>query len=103
MRLPRFRFTVRQMMIAVAVTALLLDAAQRCRHFYHCWQLANVAACLRVRGYTCGMAELTPEQKRSIVEYSAKRATCFSRLEAIYRRAAWRPWEAIPPVPPRPE
>ncbi len=98
MRVPRVRFTVRRMIVVVVVTAVLMDAARTGWHFWYCWNMAKAAADLRAMGpWRCGMVESTPEQERSFAEYCAKHAEHYSRLVAKYHRAAWRPWEAIPP------
>jgi hypothetical protein len=107
MRMPRFRFTVRRMMVAMAVVAVLCggEVLRRRRAFY--LERADLYA-KHEDGYLRSVADLTKLAKevpalreaasniRQLAERAAARRRC-------YERAARYPWLAIPPDPPEPE
>ena len=99
MRVPRVQFTVRRMMIGVAVVALLTGTTRAGWRWYYCTQWAGAHARLKAIGFpTCGMIERTPDDER----YGRRLSDYHAGLEAKYLRSAWCPWEPIPPDPPRP-
>jgi hypothetical protein len=79
MRLPRM--TARRWTIAVAAVAGLMSIARVGQRCWFCWKMAEAHAAMRLA---------TP-------------AEAHSRLEAMYRRAAWRPWESIPGIELKPD
>jgi hypothetical protein len=90
MRLPRVRFTVRRMMIAVAAVALLCGMAERRQRFLEIASRHGVIA--------CPTATCTPEQARRIA-----RANDYSQaMYRKYRLAAWLPFLPVWPDPPVP-
>jgi hypothetical protein len=113
MRMPRFRFTVRRMMVAVAIVGFLLGAAAM-------WRIA--ASRGASAAYHAREAEFS---RRSLKDYRDGRVTLRGtltdreaariarRLERIapyhdvlarkYERAARYPWLPVEPDPPEPE
>lgn len=100
MRVPRVRFTVRWMMVAVAVVASVAGGerlAQRRAYFLEMAEIEEDRAndyvicppCLREEYDKPGMYE--------------KLANFYSARARIYRQAAARPWLAVEPDPPRPK
>lgn len=103
MRFPRVQFTVRRMMLAVAVSAMLMGTARAGWHCYYCVRMAEVHAWMGAMGYgRCGMERPTAEEELAYKEHNRKLAGYHARIEKKYRRAAWRPWEPILPDPPYP-
>ena len=103
MRLPRLRFTVRRMMFAVAFAAMLMGTARAGWHSWYCWKMAEAIAQVKsMQTWRCGMIDNTPEEERAWAESCEKRSAHYAGLEAKYRRAAWKPWESIPPDPRHP-
>jgi hypothetical protein len=131
MRLHCVRFTVRRLMIAVAIVALLLAVGLEARWMHREYQGYTRRAFLHSYGETMNREWAAWEIKseagyRSMVEkYSqggfddrllhladrngknaAKytlRADYHARMKAKYQAAARRPWLPVEPDPPRPE
>jgi hypothetical protein len=106
MRVPRVRFTVRRMMVAVAVVALLLAWMQaekrigELRDSYY-WQMAIHAGLEEleteggvIRGFSGGP---------TVVKPNARRAAYHAAMRRKYKRAYRYPWLPIAPDPPIPE
>ena len=101
MRVPRVRFTVRRMMVAVAVVALVLGGVLRAL------DLARRSAEYRRKA-----TEAEKHEKR-LVSYSKRYPERAKRLRALsgdwasvkekYHRAARYPWLPVAPDPPEPE
>jgi hypothetical protein len=80
MKLPRVRFTVRGLMVAVTVVGILMASARTGWRCWYCWEMAQCHAGLKSRGLIlCGVVEWTPEQKlalskerQKLTEYHAK-------------------------------
>jgi hypothetical protein len=102
--LPRVRFTVRRLMIAVAVLALLLGATairQRRAHFqsladYHAVQARHIqsshGSMIRPGGTLVHVPLGSPS-----------RAAYHKDMAIKYEHAASRPWMTVEPDPPLPE
>jgi hypothetical protein len=123
MRLPRVRFTVRQMMVAVAFVAVVTGATvivrrhriYRVRAAFHAQQ--EQVAAKRWRYWSQEAAGLSgPAGNRSpprsdqereravvIVNYSRNRVAHHARLRVKYERVARYPWLPIDPDPPSPD
>jgi hypothetical protein len=112
MRLPRIRFTVRQLMVVVAVVSLLLAVTtgllRRRASFQRRTEVhARKASQENLMGMFAGelpynaSARLTPMQERTR-DAHYELAGYYYGLEAKYRRAAGRPWLPIGTDPPPP-
>jgi hypothetical protein len=100
MRLSHVRFTVRQMMVAVAVFAMLMATGRAGWHSFFCWRMAESHALLGALGVSrCGMERPTAEEERAHKRDNKILAEYHARQERKYRRAAWRPWEPVLPDP----
>jgi di/tripeptidase len=131
MRLPRVRFTVRRMMIAVAVVAVLIacsfQAVRLHRNYQHySWRvefhttmeqgdltlassLNNLADVLssgasRLAGRGFG-EEMGQRAKKHFREAERRRVSAkyHAQMKAKYEAAARRPWLDVEPDPPPPE
>jgi hypothetical protein len=126
MRLPRVRFTVRRLMIAVAVVAVLIGAgisvrrsiflsreAAACSGFESFWRdqghysrkaaedysrIAKMSTDSNFASELRGLARDSAEQ----AEHDVERADYFGRLKAKYEAAVRRPWLSVEPDPPNP-
>jgi hypothetical protein len=114
MSLPRVRFTVRRMMVAVAIVALLIYGCMVRRHRLSLAALCQIAdrgvrhtgASYRLedgietlRTVKTGAPALTPAE----VEGRRRRAAYWVALGRKYERAALIPWLPVAPDPPEPE
>ena len=123
MRLPRVRLTVRQMMVAVAVVAVVTGGTviarrqdvYRVRAVFHAQQ-EHVAAnrwrhwsqeAIRLSGPPGDRNQPGSDQERQLavamVAYSRNRAAHHARLRVKYERVARYPWLPIDPDPPSPD
>jgi hypothetical protein len=103
MRLPRVRFTVRRLMIAVAVVAVLLGGELiRRQRAARLERLAWLARCERM------LATSHPEEEREIASPYLKHGKQMGVVEALqeiarqrlrYEYAASHPWLPVPPDP----
>ena len=92
MRLPRVRFTVRRLMVAVAVAAIALGWQRR---WAYCREMAEHH---HIRSYCC-----VKSPDKDVNERMERRAGYHARMERKYRIAAWLFLLPIPPDPPEPE
>jgi hypothetical protein len=114
MRLPRLRFSVRRMMVAVAVVALLiygngvrqhrLSLAALCesadrgvRHTGASYRLEDEIETLRTVAFG------TPARTPAEIEGRRRRSAHWIALKQKYDRAALIPWLPVSPDPPEPE
>ncbi len=128
MRVPRMRFTVRSLMIGVAVIALVAGGATQVPVAKHVWKLLDDASrhardernslkSMRAeieairQSSTVAMPPgwarwetATVEQRQQFVEYYRLEATYHAAWKRQYLRAAWHPWGSLPsgPQPPLP-
>lgn len=107
MRLPSVRFTIRSLMIVVAIAGLALAGLQvRRRQTTYRQQAAAHAAqevALRTRAEWAGrMARKGYVPRREEVDSRAQ-ADHHARLKVLYEQAASRPWMSITPDPPGPK
>jgi hypothetical protein len=112
MRVPRVRFTVRRMMVAVAVSGLLLGAEVARRRWAYNRSMAHYHAreegrmrLLLSGGWITVTDEAGARKKlrigRNIEREPVQRRLIYHALMAArHRRAARRPWLAVTPDPP---
>lgn len=94
MRLPRVRFTVRRMMVAVAAIAILCGAMMLAERRVRFGRIAEHHR-LNARDYTFDKEEGM---------YMADPGSYWHKvLHEKYRRAASRPWLSVEPDPPWPD
>ena len=118
MRLPRVRFTVRWLMLAVAVVALFMGAIrllQRRAYYLQLvaynarWEAVSSRTELGWRGRLAAL-QATPgpgaapaasqiEEARRTVEEAAAMKVLFTKRLRISERLASHPWEPVPPDP----
>ena len=104
MRLPRPRFTVRRLMVAVAIVGVLLGASlglQRRRGW-----LQGLSERHQVRAQLCEVNKFIGEIDRKPAAWIAKNHARFEHHLAMmrkYERAARYPWLPVTPNPPEPE
>ena len=98
MGLPRLRFTVRRMMVAVAVVAVLLGAFSQLRRASYCMDRAarHVAQEARLRDEGRMLASNTLLIAANLAD---ARADEHARLSSIYQYVAFRPWVPLPDDP----
>jgi hypothetical protein len=119
MRSPRLRFTVRRMMVAVAVVALVVWLERWCRRVPFCRQQAiRCASAQRSHLWLAGSHERIaalyrrhPADPQAVIRYDIEQSVLFTlgawserakakraagRAEA-FRRAAMYPWCSMPP------
>jgi hypothetical protein len=113
MRLPRVRFTVRTLMLAVAVVAGVFAAEQgvrrseeyRVRARRHEARLRTLAL-VRQHGYypycSLGIEDLSLVYNAATAPLHARCVAYHTRLMQKYRRARWMPWLSVEPEPPTP-
>jgi hypothetical protein len=92
--MPRVRFTVRTMMIAVAIVAVLLLCSYDWPRRERCYEIASRHASLSVE------YRRNAKGARSML----RAAAWHDHMRRIFEDAADRPWEPIPvssPFPPR--
>jgi hypothetical protein len=123
MRVPRLRFTVRRIMIVVALVALALWGGRMYQRWSYCQRRAAYHDQRRViferlksqgfemRGDIVLEDAIRPAGRSAGVEQPLEIEYVHSVAEAIgyhaamkerYLRAAWRPWVSLPPAPSRP-
>lgn len=106
MRLPRVRFTVRGMMVAVAVAALVGYAIRLNRLSSRYEGKARKCALTRHLAVSmeCG-SMIVPSwmQDHRIDDLRSRRIAHYDSLAFKYRHAARYPWLPIAPDPPEPE
>ena len=104
MNIPRVRITLRQLMVAVAGVAIMMGAARAGWHSYDCWRISRHHGILAdISRLRCGSIPWTAEQDLAWEIHTRKRFELHKQLERRYLRAAWHPWEPIPPDLPYPE
>ena len=95
MRLPRVRFTVRRMMIAVAVVALAIGMVARSR------QMSKIAD--RHAAQILEHSQMMPLPNGAFAALLDNRGEWHQAMVAKYRRVARFPWLPVEPDPPEPE
>ncbi len=111
MRVPHVRFTVRRMMVAVAIVAALIWGEQTRRrrsYFRGRATICRTNAAEFARAYTTGQMSIfrtKPSGPRIATTRPLVRewAIYYDRLWKKYERASRYPWEYVPPDPPPPE
>ncbi len=109
MRVPRVRFTVRRLMVAVAIVALLLwGGVLASRSIYY--GLIARALSQKQQLYLADTLALEKRSARGLTPDEARQVTYGHRMvnfialqRANYRRAARSPWLPIEPLPPVPK
>src|SRR5262245_60435426 len=116
MKLPRVRFTVRRMILAVAVAALVMYGRRVQQHRQHCLSLAvlcgaadrgvrNSGAVYRLDINTETLQAWpfeTPARTPADIEGRRRRSAYRVGLRQKYDRAAAFPWLPVAPDPPLP-
>jgi hypothetical protein len=108
MQLPRLQFTIRGMMVAVTFMAVALGVGiggvGLWVSFSYRQQASKYARLADYWRWQAGrVPELYPGWNEAEVRESLDKTIRWNLLmEDKCRRAAFRPWEAIPPDPPRP-
>jgi hypothetical protein len=92
MRLPRLRFTLRLMMVAVAALAVS-SALGRCLLAMHYWSLAR-----EYQRFAWGDGR----KRLNESAYQVKLRAYYEHLSNKYSRAASQPWLPVDPDPPLP-
>jgi hypothetical protein len=104
MRLPRVRFTVRGLMIAVVAAGTLVgstvEAIQLGKRRARCKSLA--AYCSDMERYYVSVASRLREKAHRGAPFAENQALLFRRLKQEYEEAACYPWRAMPEDPPPP-
>ena len=96
MRLPRLRFTIRRLMLAVLITALLLGGlvgAEKAIRLRRTYCLKHAAYCARMMDRTMPSSSSTPEERAALT----KRNVYFAVQRAEFEYAADRFWVDLPP------
>jgi signal recognition particle GTPase len=119
MRVPRVRFTVRRLMIAVAIVAGLLGTTRAYQMLgltlYHRKQavLFGLAESDALREYAAHQMRVAEAKRQvgatardeeskhiALAENARKRAAYFTAMRRKYESVATRPWESVEPDPP---
>ena len=113
MRLPRF--TVRTLMVAVAIVALAFPLYRTAR-FYQKYYHASLSHGESEKYYALELKNLSfsvfdpsvsPERRRKMMDQSVARARnrkqYHAEMKRKYERAATHPWDRLEPDPPEPE
>jgi hypothetical protein len=113
MRRPRFRFTVRGMMVAVAIAAVIMGAATlmvRRRGYLALAEKYTVEERLYVVSARGAERDRDKRGSEAVVRTWAQRAVRLAgeareaaRLRMKYERAARYPWLPVAPDPPEPK
>ena len=117
MRMPRVRFTVRRMMVAVAAIAVLLAGGIKAA------RMSRLARTHQMYATQHGLSEAIERRNVNIFEYAKitnkkrpdicaifdqlarvarLRVDYYAVLKVKYADAATHPWKDVPPDPPRP-
>ena len=119
MQRRRVRFTLRRMMIVVAVIAILLGIGGMLHRWHqyrtiaehHRIEAEKAAAAQRMAIWKASMDEGFGERARAVrsrllADWIGRVGSIHTELGGKYSRAAWRPWQIAapdPPPPPRPQ
>jgi hypothetical protein len=108
MRVPRLRFTLRRMMIAVALVALLFGAAAGLwrRHLSFKRQADEYAKRMNTefaRGYRVAIARWPSDGELKMKDEHYRLKDYYKQLKLKYERAAARPWLPVESDRPPPE
>src|SRR4051812_48925187 len=90
MRLPRGRFTVRQVMVVVTLIAVLLAVVIRRRDY--CLRMAA----RHTQEAASARAELRSARTALAARMALEVASRHAELRSRYQRVASRPWESLP-------
>jgi hypothetical protein len=94
MKLPRLRFTVRRLMVAVAVISLMLGAETARRRWYYLKGEAGFAR--QARNFKRYASQSRARGEHHLAEIHEAEANRMDRLSREYRRAANTPWSPPP-------
>jgi hypothetical protein len=99
---PRVRFTMRQMMVGVAVVAVCLGGfIEGPRHYWRC--TGTSASCQRIGSHLRIAAVRERIEDPALSEKLARSADWYIDMTGRYDRALWQPWVLLWPAPPKPE
>jgi hypothetical protein len=103
MRVPRVRFTVRRMMAAVAIVAVLLGWIQMRKRWEELRELYEGRCVIHAaHEYLERDGGVDVFSGIGVVKPNAERATYHARMRGKYERAARYPWLTVEPDPPPP-
>jgi hypothetical protein len=102
MRLPRVRFTVRRMMVAVAVIAILIEGVSLWqRAALYRWKVRHHA--MMERSSVIAVVEgPKAADNAELARLSEVWSTYHAAMKQKYEYAVTRPWIYVPPDPPQP-
>ena len=105
MRLPRVRFTVRQLMVAIAALASLLGGLRLWQRAEFYRRQAALCALFEEQGtwYANELGnhpDFTNEERQENKRGNLLDASHYGGLKVIYARVASHPWEFLPPETP---
>ena len=99
MRLPRVRFTVRGLMVAVAAVGLVLGVYATCRSRsarFHALMISHESRAMEL------LDEAPPGADAAVRRRFHTRLDWHETMYAKYERAARHPWLTVAPDPPEP-
>ncbi|MHB1558831.1 MAG: hypothetical protein ACYC61_15370 [Isosphaeraceae bacterium] len=105
MRIPRARFTIRWLMIGIAITGAVLALAVECRrrHDRFLSLAAHHLACIHIVNTACNLSQTQINEYGEDVRRRSNAWIRWHREMAMkYRRAAARPWLPVEPDAPEP-
>ncbi|AGA28447.1 hypothetical protein [Singulisphaera acidiphila] len=110
--MPRFRFRMRGILVAVAVVGILLGLHQwmsrRARRFHaisesHRSRLSLViSGPVTSEGDFLGVPSVLDRDLKTVSRHRARKELWHYTMSVRYKRAAERPWLPVPPDPPEP-
>ncbi len=105
MRIPRVRFTIRWLMIGIAIAGSVLGAAVECRrrHDRFLRLAAHHLASVHIVNTACNLSRTQINEYGEDVRQRSNAWIRWHREMAVkYRRAATRPWLPVEPDTPEP-
>ena len=102
MPLPRVRFTVRRMMVAVAIAGVLVGGL-RMRRLSAVYQALSESNANDEDFYLAALSDRFKLGHPSYERTFRDRLDYHRSMRVKYERAARRPWLPVPPDPPEPE
>jgi hypothetical protein len=105
--MPRFRFTIRRIMIVVVIAAVVSSVGiMRSRRIRYLERAAEYAQLEQVaRAYDPDFSRATKMDRtgKVLIDVVPKNVDRYAQLRAKYERAARYPWLSVAPDPPEPQ